>query len=49
MSSLLIFGLFLIFLADTPNLNEEIVSATLLGCGEQVTISVVLELPPSDS
>ena len=45
---LLIFGLFFIFLADIPNLKEEIVYAILLGCGEHVTISVVFELPPND-
>lgn len=45
---LLIFGLFLIFLAEIPNLKEDIVSAILLGWGEHVTINVVLELPPKD-
>lgn len=48
MNSLLILGLFLIFFAETPNLNDEIVSATLLMCGEQVTMRVVLEFPPND-
>lgn len=47
--SLLIFGVFLIFLAEIPKRKVEMVSARLLGCGEHVTISVVLELPPSDS
>lgn len=45
---LLILGLFFIFFAEIPNLNVDIVSAMLLGCGEHVTIKVVLELPPSD-
>jgi hypothetical protein len=47
-SYLLIYGLFLIFLAETPNLNDEMVSPILLICGEQVTMRVVFELPPSD-
>lgn len=32
-----------------PNLSVEIVSASLYDEGEQLMISVVLELPPSDS
>lgn len=46
--SLFIFGEFLIFFAEIPNLKVEIVSAKLLGWGEQVTIKQVLELPPKD-
>ena len=38
--------MFFIFLAEIPNLNVEIVSEILLGWGEQVTIKLVLELPP---
>lgn len=48
-SSLLIFGVFFIFLAEIPKRREEIVSAILLGWGEQVTIKEVFELPPKDS
>ena len=47
--SRLILALFLIFLALTPNLNVEIVSARLKKLGEHVIIRVVLEFPPSDS
>jgi hypothetical protein len=47
-SYLFIFGVFFIFFAEIPNLSVEIVSARLLGCGEQVTIKVVFELPPKD-
>jgi len=46
--SLFILGEFLIFFAEIPNLNVEIVSAKLFGWGEQVTIKQVLELPPKD-
>jgi len=42
---LFIFGLFFIFLAEIPNLNVEIVSAILFGCGEHVTIKLVFEFP----
>jgi len=45
---LFILGLFLIFLAEIPNLKDEIVYGILFGCGEQVTIKVVFELPPKD-
>ena len=47
-SSLFIFGLFFIFLADIPKRRDETVSAKLLGWGEHVTIKLVLELPPKD-
>lgn len=47
--SLLTFGLFLIFLALTPNLRVESVSTSLYGEGEHVIINVVRELPPRDS
>lgn len=45
---MLILGVFLIFLAEIPKRRVEMVSARLLGWGEQVTMRVVLELPPSD-
>jgi len=45
---LFILGLFFIFFAETPNLRDDIVSARLFGCGEQVTIRVVFEFPPND-
>ena len=47
--SLLILGLFLIFLADTPNLKVEMDSEILNECGEHVTINAVLLFPPKDS
>mmetsp|Transcript_301 Transcript_301/g.307 ORF Transcript_301/g.307 Transcript_301/m.307 type:complete len:279 (+) Transcript_301:796-1632(+) len=47
--SLLIFGLFLIDFALIPNLSVLMVSASLYGEGEQVTISAVLEFPPKES
>jgi len=37
------------FLALYPNLSVLKVSASLNGCGEQVTIKHVFELPPNDS
>jgi len=37
------------FLALAPNLRVDRVSASLYGCGEQVIIKQVLELPPKDS
>lgn len=46
--SLLILGVFLIFLAEIPNRRDEMVSARLLGWGEQVTIKLVFEFPPKD-
>jgi hypothetical protein len=45
---LFILGVFFIFLADIPNLREDMVSAMLFGWGEQVTIKLVFELPPND-
>lgn len=47
--SLFIFGLFLIALALIPNLNVLIVSYSLYGDGEHVTINVVLLFPPKES
>ena len=47
--SLLIFGLFLIFLALAPNHKVDTVSSSLNDEGEQVIMRHVLELPPSDS
>ena len=49
LSSLLILGLFLIFLALLPNFKVDIVSSSLNLAGLQVIISAVLELPPNDS
>ncbi len=40
--------MFLIFLAETPNLKVDIVYDKLYIWGEQVIISVVLEFPPND-
>jgi hypothetical protein len=48
-SSLLIFALLVIFLAETPNLRVEMVYDRLVGCGEHVMIRVVRALPPNDS
>ena len=48
-SSLLIFGLFLIFLALAPNFSVEIVSSRLYLAGLQVIIKLVLAFPPKDS
>ena len=47
--SLLIFGLFFILLALSPNLKVDKVSLSLYILGEQVIIKQVLELPPKDS
>lgn len=48
-NSLLTFALFLIYLARWPNLKVDLVSSSLNTEGEQVMISEVIELPPSDS
>ena len=47
--SLLILGLFLIFLALAPNQSVLIVSSSLKEEGEHVMIRHVFEFPPSDS
>jgi hypothetical protein len=48
-TSLLIFGLFLIYLARLPNRRVETVSASLKIEGLQVMMRHVFELPPRDS
>lgn len=48
-TSLLIFGLFLIFWALDPYLRVLSVSCLFRGCGDTVTIMHVLEFPPRDS
>lgn len=48
-SSLLILALLVIFLADTPKRNVDMVSWRFVGWGEQVIIKVVRAFPPNDS
>ena len=47
--SLLTLGLFLIFLAQAPKRNVDIVSSRLNSEGEHVMIKHVLEFPPNES